>query len=384
MMKLLASHGPRPQASGAARIRCFCTRTQQQIFDTKVEDFKAQLPASIAQKLERIAASACLSNGDRVLDAGTGTGNLIPYIQEQGPKDILAVDVSPNMLAEVTSRFGHNPVLGNTAAVRTWLGPIEELPPHQGRADTIFMNAVFGNLSDPPAALWKACNLLNPGGRIVISHPEGREWHTKLHKAQPDMVPHLLPDKAQLEEMVHALPLQLQSFDDEPEFYCAVLSVPPDFSFPGAPLHLQAKVVEGFQRGSKQMGVPTANMLPTDVEETLASHPKGVYFGWAQVQRAGDDAVLKAVMNYGERPTIKDGSNNTVEVHILGGNYAEDFYGEQLKMTVLGFIRPEIKFNGLDELVNRIFQDIGIAKRQLDSEEAQQFQSHSFFNQRGL
>lgn len=77
------------------------------------------------------------------------------------------------MLAEVTNKFGTSPTLGNTAAVRTWLGPIEELPPHQGRADAVFMNAVFGNLTDPAAVLWRSCTLLNPGGRIVISHPEG-------------------------------------------------------------------------------------------------------------------------------------------------------------------------------------------------------------------
>lgn len=75
---------------------------------------------------------------------------------------------------------------------------------------------------------------------------------------------------------------------------------------------VQGKVVEGFQRGSKQMGVPTANMLPTDVEATLAQCPKGVYFGWAQLQREGDTEVRKAVMNYGERPTVNDGSHNTV------------------------------------------------------------------------
>lgn len=77
------------------------------------------------------------------------------------------------MLAELTARFGEGPTLGNTAAVRTWLGPIEELPPHQGRADAIFMNAVFGNLDNPASVLWRSCTLLNPGGRLVISHPEG-------------------------------------------------------------------------------------------------------------------------------------------------------------------------------------------------------------------
>lgn len=55
------------------------------------------------------------------------------------------------------------------------------------------------------------------------------------------MVPHPLPDEGRLREMTHTLPLRIQSFTDEPEFYCAVLAIPPDFSFPGAPLRLQVR-----------------------------------------------------------------------------------------------------------------------------------------------
>lgn len=78
---------------------------------------------------------------------------------------------------------------------------------------------------------------------------------------------------------------------------------------------VQGPVVEGFQRGSKEMGLPTANVAPLSVQDQLADRPKGVYFGWAQLQRAGDDqdaVVAKMVMNYGVRPTIKDGSHVTV------------------------------------------------------------------------
>lgn len=42
--------------------------------------------------------------------------------------------------------------------------------------------------------------------------------------------------------MLRGLPLQMQSFVDDPEFYCAVLRVPPDFAFSGAPLHLQVRL----------------------------------------------------------------------------------------------------------------------------------------------
>lgn len=89
-------------------------------------------------------------------------------------QDILAVDVSPKMLAALSAAQPEPPPsLGNAATVRTWLGDICELPNHQGRAQCVFMNAVFGNMEDQRAALLKSCILLNASGRIVISHPFG-------------------------------------------------------------------------------------------------------------------------------------------------------------------------------------------------------------------
>lgn len=60
----------------------------------------------------------------------------------------------------------------------------------------------------------------------------------------------------------------------------------------------------------------------------------------------------------------------TVEVHILHKYSQEEFYGSQLRVVVSGFIRPEIKFAGLPQLLARIKTDIGIAKSQLDEPEA--------------
>ena len=66
------------------------------------------------------------------------------------------------------------------------------------------------------------------------------------------------------------------------------------------------------------MGIPTANVAPLSVQDQLADLPKGVYFGFAQLQdpsSAEDGSVQKMVMNYGVRPTIKDGSHVTVRCY---------------------------------------------------------------------
>ena len=48
--------------------------------------------------------------------------------------------------------------------------------------------------------------------------------------------------------------------------------------------------------------------------------------------------------------------------------YGEDFHGFEVRVVVTGFIRPELKFETLPDLVNRIHCDIAIAKVQLQHE----------------
>lgn len=67
----------------------------------------------------------------------------------------------------------------------------------------------------------------------------GKSWHTELHKSNPVMVPHELPDLAALDELIHDLPLAVRSFADEPEFYNVMMAVPPGYSFGGAPIRLK-------------------------------------------------------------------------------------------------------------------------------------------------
>jgi riboflavin kinase len=53
-----------------------------------------------------------------------------------------------------------------------------------------------------------------------------------------------------------------------------------------------------------------------------------------------------------------------------------------LRVVALGFVRPEIKFTGLQQLLARIKTDIGIAKSQLDEPAAAAFKTHRIFRQK--
>nr|WP_294904857.1 bifunctional riboflavin kinase/FAD synthetase [uncultured Lacibacter sp.] len=115
-------------------------------------------------------------------------------------------------------------------------------------------------------------------------------------------------------------------------------------------------VVEGNKLGRK-LGYPTANLQIQDQDKLVPAN--GVYAVEAQVE--GDARILKGMMNIGTRPTV-DGTTKTVEVNLF--DFAEDIYNRHLKVFVKYHLREEVKFDGLDQLIEQLHKDkeISISK----------------------
>ena len=125
----------------------------------------------------------------------------------------------------------------------------------------------------------------------------------------------------------------------------------------GRPHSLSGTVVEGAQRG-RTIGVPTANL--GGVREALP--PYGVYSVLVDRVREGVSTVLgTGVANIGLRPTLDAGFS--VEVHLF--DFAEDLYGETLRVHLVSRLRDEQKFAGLPELKAQIARDIEHARATL-------------------
>ena len=145
---------------------------------------------------------------------------------------------------------------------------------------------------------------------------------------------------------------------------------------------LRGEVSTGYGRGSKKIGVPTANLKASDLASkgtvemrdrsggarsgTLEALPRGVYVAWAHLR----GTVHPAVVNVGLSPTFEEAENPEpiAEAHLLDPIDA-DFYGEELALLLLGYVRPERKFPGFDELVAAIRADIDTAGRALTEPE---------------
>ncbi|GHB75898.1 bifunctional riboflavin kinase/FAD synthetase [Persicitalea jodogahamensis] len=115
----------------------------------------------------------------------------------------------------------------------------------------------------------------------------------------------------------------------------------------GRPYQFSGVVVKGKQLG-RTLGYPTANI---DVKENYKLIPaNGVYV----VKVKHQEKVHHGMLNIGVRPTV-DGTSRTIEVNLF--NFDQDIYGEKLSVELLAYLRTELKFGNLDDLVAQIAED---------------------------
>jgi riboflavin kinase/FMN adenylyltransferase len=130
-----------------------------------------------------------------------------------------------------------------------------------------------------------------------------------------------------------------------------------DFFFTGV-------VVDGDKLGRK-LGYPTANLRVSDEEKIIPGN--GIYAVYADlIDENATEAIrevfafanpvtrMKGMMSIGFRPTV-DGKKRVVEVNLFDFN--QEIYGRQLRVFVRKYLRPEVKFDSLDELVQQIGRD---------------------------
>ena len=112
---------------------------------------------------------------------------------------------------------------------------------------------------------------------------------------------------------------------------------------------IEGVVEKGFQRG-RDLGFPTINI---EFKNTIV--PKhGVYAVFIEVFSHDKKRTLKGAASVGSRPTYGDYEPN-IEVFIF--DFDENLYGEHVSISLVKFIRPELKFNSEKDLISQMKAD---------------------------
>ena len=124
----------------------------------------------------------------------------------------------------------------------------------------------------------------------------------------------------------------------------------------GRPFSVSGCVIKGEGRGVG-LGFPTANL---EIDHRHILPADGVYATLAYI----DSKAYPSVTNIGRNPTF-DAKSRTVETHIL--NYKRDLYGCEMTIDIVERLRPEKRFENVDELKKQMTADVKQGKEVLES-----------------
>ena len=400
---------------------------QQQVFDELASFFAIDdniLPPSVISRVEflvqRIFSMTLskyqennrkqLPSSLRILDVACGTGVLFPFLIQEANRwnvtlDIVGIDLSSKMIQAAEERVVamnnittlHNPhtISLHQCDVCEYKISSEEQP----LFDIIIANACFGNFYRPVQVLQHLYTLLREdGGALYVTHPLGASFVQELHAQDPSTVPHLLPStvnewrkllrRNKMTPLLHSTGFVTHcQYEDNyaPVYLAGARKIRVQEWSPI--LRLRGKVANGYGRGGKKLGVPTANLPQSLFKQALQELQTGVYIGWAVIENGpgttnhsiqGRNVQHKAVVNIGYSPTFEGQENKEkiVEAHLIVESSSEDrgdstatlsdFYGETMRLQLIGFMRPEMKFPSFPELIAQIHADIEDTKEALD------------------
>ena len=122
----------------------------------------------------------------------------------------------------------------------------------------------------------------------------------------------------------------------------------------GRPFAIEGEVIHGDKRG-REIGVPTANV-------GLGDYVRPKYGVYAVRTRLPDGRVFDGVANLGIRPMFES-SEPLLEVWLFG--FEGDLYGQVVETELVAYLRPEMKFDGLEPLKAQIEKDAEQARAAL-------------------
>ena len=195
----------------------------QEYFDQLAPTWDKELTQERRECLNNIVKELGIKPGYCVLDIGSGTGVLLPFlIAELGDKGkIIASDFSAEMLGQAKAKTVQSIVDFAQADVIA-------IPLADNSADLAMCNSVFPHFNDKSRALREIARVLKNNGRLVICHTMSREMINQLHQSIGGAVANdLLPHELQLRELIKQAGLRVIHFEDGPERYLVIAEKSP-------------------------------------------------------------------------------------------------------------------------------------------------------------
>ncbi|MEU5623291.1 class I SAM-dependent methyltransferase [Streptomyces tendae] len=186
----------------------------QEFFGSRAADWDRRFPDD-GPAYAAAVAELGLREGDRVLDAGCGTGRALPPLRTAvGPTGlVVGADLTPAMLQAAVragrDRDGH-----------LLLTDVSVLPLRSRTLDAVFAAGLVAHLPDPAGNLRELARVVRPGGVLALFHPIGRAALAARQKRQ--LTPDDLRSEHNLRPLLSGSGWAMTAYVDEDDRFLAL------------------------------------------------------------------------------------------------------------------------------------------------------------------
>ncbi|MFD8806408.1 class I SAM-dependent methyltransferase [Streptomyces sp. NPDC059597] len=140
----------------------------QEFFGARAAGWDSKFPDD-GPAYEAAVADLGLREGDRVLDAGCGTGRALPFLRSAVGSEgtVIGADLTPAMLQAAVDA-------GRNRDAALLLADVVALPLRSESLDAVFAAGLLAHLPDPAENLRELARVVRPGGLLALFHPIGR------------------------------------------------------------------------------------------------------------------------------------------------------------------------------------------------------------------
>ena len=194
-------------AGGGEMIRTY--------FNHRAVDWNETSLEAAMTKLELMVKRLNIKPGSTVLDAGSGTGVLIPFLLSQIGREgrLMALDFAEEMLKRAQAK-GYKDVAYLHADVTS-------IPVGDEVFDVVVCYSSFPHFRDKLRALAEINRVTKGGGRLLICHTSSRAMINQLHRQIPAVENDIIPDEPEMQFLLSRAGFTDIKIDDSNEGYLA-------------------------------------------------------------------------------------------------------------------------------------------------------------------